>query len=152
MTVVSEGLARIYSRLKGTGGWKSTPPAASGRAQTPKYILGLESEGFVPAHRLTKRPTPWNQAVGKLTPKGTTVNEVIESAFARYARLEASCDKDEEGETEAAEHPPVSTGVAVRRAKRRASQATRRRLCTLADPCVARATKLVAAVRRHSRR
>ena len=58
------------------------PPAANGRAQTPKYTLCLESYGFVPAHRITKKPTPWSQAVGKPTPKGTIVNEVIESAFA----------------------------------------------------------------------
>ena len=112
----------------------SLPPAANGRAQTPKYTLCLESYGFVPAHRITKRPTPWSQAVGKATPKGTIVNEVIECAFAQYARLEASRDDDEEGQAEAAEHPPVSTAVAVRHAKRRAPQATRRRLCTLAEP------------------
>ena len=52
----------------------------------------LESDGFAPAHRLTRRPTLWAQAVVKPTPKGTTVNEIIESALAQYARLEASSD------------------------------------------------------------
>ena len=60
----------------------------------------------------------------KPTPKGTTVNEIIESAFTQYARLEASCDDSKEGEAEAVGHPPAPT------TKRRAPQAVRRKLCT----------------------
>ena len=78
-------------------------PAENGRVQALKYTLCLESDGFVPSHRLTRRRTPWTQAVTKPIPKGTAVNEIIEFAFAQYVRLvdlpeQASYDDSKKGE------------------------------------------------------
>ena len=43
----------------------------------------------------------------KPAPKGTTVNEIMESAFVKYARLEASQMNGDDVETEAVEPPPA---------------------------------------------
>ena len=52
----------------------------------------------------------WFQAAVKPVPKGATVNELIESAFMKLARLEAEASTGDEQEAEAVVPPPAPTG------------------------------------------
>ena len=114
-------------RLKTLARESDPAPVREAAGRPAKYAFCLENEdGFVPAHRLARKTTPWVQAAAKPTPKGATVNEVMESAFIKYARLEASRSAGQNEDVDAVERPPVPE---VHRAKCRASQRLRSKVC-----------------------
>ena len=73
------------------------PPTADGRRPAPRYILCLDSDGFVPAHRLARKTKP--------APKSCLIGDAVETAFTKLARLEALEGDNNEPDTEAVEPP-----------------------------------------------
>ena len=92
----------------------------------------MDGDGFIPAHRLARKTTPWAQAAAKPAPKGTTVNQIMESAFAKHARLEASRSNGDDVEVETVGPPLVP---AVQRAKRRVPRSVKRKLSAAICHC-----------------
>ena len=114
-------------RLKALARESDPAPVRETGGRPAKYTLCLESEGgFVPAHRLARKTTPWAQAAAKLAPRGTTVNELMESAFTKYARLKASQSVNENEDATAAEPPPMPEAL---RDQCRALRGLRSKMC-----------------------
>ena len=74
-------------------------------------MLWSLDDGYVLAHRLTRKLSSWFQASAKPAPKGATVSEFIESAFAKLARLKSKEWGGEDADAETVEPPPVATGI-----------------------------------------
>ena len=94
------------------------PTRTPNRQPAPKYTLCLDGDGFTPSHRLAQKPTPWNRAIAKPSPKGLTVGDVLESTFSKLRRLEAS-ERPAETKVEAPPEPPQEVQKRPTSVKRR---------------------------------
>ena len=136
-------------KLKALTHEPAPPQARESAGKSVKYTFCLESEdGFVPAHRVARKTTPLVQAATKPAPKATTVNEIMESAFVKHTRLEASRSNGDDVEVEAVGPPPVPAVQHQRGgggAQRRASQSVRRKLRPAAGRCTGHGGPMAAA-------
>ena len=83
----------------------TAPAVPNGHQQAAKYTLCLDGDGFTPSHRLARKPTPWNRAVVRPSPKGLMMGDILDSAFSKLRQLEAS-ESPDETEAEALPEPP----------------------------------------------